>query len=126
MPDFNWDKWNLGWAVGLPKNEMWAKVRTGQTDDRGEPTFQYESKPDTSSADPKIADVLAAHRFANPAVTDTPMDEHCFCGWSGDVHADHLAEAVEAFVAPAPAAAEEEKPAPKKAAAKKSDEKADE
>jgi hypothetical protein len=120
MADFNWDKWNLGWAVGLPKNEMWAKIRTGKNDESGEPTFQYEVKPDTSSIDPRVTDILAEHRFVDPAVTDTPEEEHCFCGWSGEVHVDHLTAEVEQFVSPAPV--EVPKKAPAKRATKKASE----
>lgn len=125
----DWDKWNLGWATGLPKNQMWSKVRSGKTDDKtGEPIFQYEEKEDTSSIDGAVGDVLAEHRFVAPMVTTVPGDEHCFCGWTGPDHADHLEEKVALFcsVTPDQVVESEETVEPKKAAkkapAKKSDE----
>ena len=97
MAVFDWDKWNIGWSFGLPKNEMWAKIRDGKNDESGKPTFRYEEKSDTSSADPIVAGVIAEHRFVSPAVSSTPEDEHCFCGWSGENHVDHLHDKVVAF-----------------------------
>ena len=115
MANFDWDKWNLGWALGLPKNQMWAKIRDGKNAKSGEPTFQYEEKPDTSSADPKLADVLAEHRFISPAVGAVRDSEHCFCGWAGADHVQHLKERIEAFLNPPQSKAE-------KKSAKKADE----
>lgn len=39
---FDWDEWNVGWAEGLVKNEMWYKIRSGENDPKtGEPLFRY-------------------------------------------------------------------------------------
>lgn len=131
----DWDKWNLGWATGLPKNQMWAKIRSGKTDESGEPIFQYEEKADTTSLDGAVGGVLAEHRFISPATTDTPGDEHCFCGWTGTDHADHLGEEVALMCSVTPdqvvesdeeAPADEEAQAEPKKAAKKAAKKADE
>lgn len=93
MPTIDWDKWNLGWAAGLPKNEMWSKIRNGKNDSSGEPLHRYPEREDKSSADPKIADVIAEHRFTNPALS-SGIVHSCFCGWSGNDHAEHLLEKV--------------------------------
>lgn len=100
MPKIDWDKWNKGWAFGLPKNQMWGKIRDGGNNAAGEPTYSYQSNPNHDSADPKLADVLAEHRFVVPMIGSIPGNEHCFCGWSGSVHADHLRSEVENFSTP--------------------------
>lgn len=118
----DWDKWNLGWATGLPKNQMWAKIRSGKTDERGEPIFQHEEREDTTSIDGAVGDVLAEHRFVSPAIAVVPGDEHCFCGWTGKCHADHLDEKVALFCSVTPdrvVEADGEEPVEPKKAAKK-------
>lgn len=122
MATFDWDKWNLGWLVGLPKNEMWAKVRSGGNDATGNPTFRYPKTPDKSSVDPTVVDVIAAHRFVSPAIDPSPGNEHCFCGWSGGSYASHLAEKVANLLPKANIAVPATKKAPVKRASKKADE----
>lgn len=118
----DWDKWNLGWAAGLPKNQMWAKIRSGKNDKNGEPTFQYEGKADKSSLDGAMGSVLADHHFIAPAVESVVGADHCFCGWTGADHADHLQEQVARFCsAVTPAETEKPKKAAKKAAKDQAD-----
>lgn len=112
MPTFDWDKWHLGWAAGLPKNEMWAKIRDGKNKSSGEPTFIYDEKSDTSSFNPALGDVVAEHRFVAPAVGGADV-QNCFCGWSGEDHADHLLEKVDEFNAPAVVEVVKKKPVKK-------------
>lgn len=54
-----------------------------------------------TKADAKTADVLAEHRFTNPAV-GAPNSEHCFCGWVGGDHAEHVEQQVAFFCRPKP------------------------
>ena len=100
MPTLDWNKWADGWSAAFPKNRMWGKIRSTEHDENGNPLFRWPKKPNTSSMDPELADVLQAHRFVNPAVRSTDQDrhdEHCFCGWVGPHHGDHLVEKIEEF-----------------------------
>jgi hypothetical protein len=94
MAEFDWDKWNQGWSLGLPKNEMWSKIRSGKNDESGEPIYLVESAPNVESSDPVLAGVIAEHRFVTFSGDDL---NHCFCGWSGESHGDHLFEKVVEF-----------------------------
>lgn len=53
--DFNWDEWNIDWASDLQKNEMWAKIRSGENDPAtGEPLFRYpETARDSREPEPE-------------------------------------------------------------------------
>lgn len=132
MPTLDWDKWASAWSAVFPKNQMWGKIRSGENDpETGEPLYRWDDKPNTEATDPALADVLAAHRFIFPAVQPEGQDyndENCFCGWAGPSHGQHLQDKVDEFVGPAKVDEEEKeepKPAPRKAAAKKVEDKAD-
>lgn len=52
-----------------------------------------------SNADAETHTFLAAHRFTVPPV-EVPNSQHCFCGWVGESHSDHLLEEIHNFQHP--------------------------
>lgn len=124
MATLDWNKWADAWSAAFPKNQMWGSIRSGENDpETGEPLKRFNDKPSTASMSPALADVVAAHRFVAPAVVDV-VDEianydHCFCGWAGPDHGDHLQDALRAEVGDHNAPVVEEAPEPAKKAAPK-------
>lgn len=60
VDEFDWDEWNVDWAKDLSKNEMWAKVRSGDNDSSsGEPLFRY---PETARSTTDSEEVVKKPR----------------------------------------------------------------